>query len=81
MAAQTIAATFVDNSGETRLNGSLVTAAAIPASQLGLTIRQAAGVPSGAPTTTELPIAADTTAVSGGLYVWSGAAWVKAATI
>lgn len=45
------------------------------------TIRQAAGVPSGAPTGTELPIAFDTTASTGGLYVWSGAAWVKASTI
>jgi len=45
------------------------------------TIRVAAGVPAGAPAYPELPIAADTTAVSGGLYVWSGAAWVKIAAI
>lgn len=40
----------------------------------------AAGVPAGAPNG-KLPIAVDTTAVSGGIYVWNGAAWVKAATI
>jgi len=40
----------------------------------------AAGVPSGAPDGA-LPIAVDTTAVTGGIYVWDGAAWVKAATI
>ena len=45
------------------------------------TIRQAAGVPSGAPTGTELPIAFDSTATTGGLYVWSGSAWVLAAPI
>ncbi len=73
--------TFNDAAGFTRFRGDLVTPSAIAASQLGLTIRQAAGVPTGAPTGTELPIAADTTAVSGGLYVWSGAAWVKAATV
>ena len=39
-------------------------------------IRSAAGVPSGAPTPTEIPFAIDTTAVSGGLYYWSGSAWV-----
>lgn len=47
----------------------------------GLTVRQAAGVPSGAPTGTELPIAFDTTSTTGGLYVWSGAAWILASTI
>ena len=45
------------------------------------TIRAAAQVPSGAPTGTELPIAFDTTTVSGGLYVWTGGAWVYAAPI
>jgi hypothetical protein len=45
------------------------------------TIRAAAGVPSGAPTGTEARIAVDTTAVSGGIYYWSGSAWVKAATV
>jgi hypothetical protein len=45
------------------------------------TVRVAAGVPSGAPTTTELPVAADTTAVTGGVYMWTGAAWVKVGTI
>jgi hypothetical protein len=45
------------------------------------TIRSAAGVPTGAPAGTELPIAFDTTATTGGLYVWTGAAWVKASTI
>lgn len=45
------------------------------------TLRQAAGVPTGAPSATELPVAYDSTAVSGGLYVWSGSAWVRAAPI
>jgi hypothetical protein len=40
-------------------------------------IRSAAGVPAGAPTPTEIPFAIDTTAVTGGLYYWSGSAWVK----
>lgn len=40
-----------------------------------------AAVPVAAPTSTQLPIAVDTTAVSGGIYVWDGAAWTKAATI
>jgi hypothetical protein len=39
-------------------------------------IRSAAGVPSGAPTPTEIPFAIDTTAGTGGLYYWSGSAWV-----
>ena len=39
-------------------------------------IRSAAGVPSGAPTATEIPFAIDTTAGTGGLYYWSGSAWV-----
>ncbi len=42
-------------------------------------VQIAAGVPMGAPT--GLPFAVDTTAVSGGLYVWNGAAWVKVSTI
>jgi hypothetical protein len=33
----------------------------------------------GAPT--GLPLAFDSTAVTGGLYVWNGAAWVKVSTI
>lgn len=41
----------------------------------------AAGVPAGAPASGKLPIAVDTTAVSGGIYVWTGSAWVKAASI
>ena len=45
------------------------------------TVRAAAGVPSGAPTGSELPLAADTTASTGGLYFWTGAAWTKIATI
>ena len=46
-----------------------------------LTVRFAAGVPSGAPTGTEIPIAFDSTAVSGGVYYWTGSAWVKGGTI
>lgn len=45
------------------------------------TVRFAAGVPAGAPSGTELPIAFDSTAVTGGVYYWSGAAWVKGGTI
>jgi hypothetical protein len=44
-------------------------------------VRHAAGVPSGAPTAGELPLAFDSTAVSGGMYFWDGSAWVKASTI
>jgi len=40
----------------------------------------AAGVPAGPPTGA-LPIAVDTTAVTGGIYIWNGFVWVKAATI
>lgn len=40
----------------------------------------ASGVPSGAPVG-KLPIAVDTTAVTGGIYVWNGSAWVKAASV
>ena len=47
----------------------------------GATVRNAAGVPTGAPTGTELPIAFDSTAVTGGLYFWDGGAWVKASMI
>lgn len=56
-------------------------AAGAPGQGSTATVRTAAGVPSGAPTGTELPIAFDTTATSGGLYAWSGSAWVYAAPI
>ena len=46
-----------------------------------LEIRMAAGVPSGAPAFYEVPIAFDSTPVTGGLYGWDGAAWVKVAAI
>ncbi len=52
-----------------------------PAGAVGTTIRHAASVPSGAPVSTELPIAFDSTAVTGGLYIWDGTAWVKGSTI
>lgn len=39
-----------------------------------------AGVPSGAPDGS-LPLAFDTTAVTGGFYYWSGSAWVKVSNI
>jgi hypothetical protein len=42
-------------------------------------VQIAAAVPMGAPT--GLPLAFDSTAVTGGLYVWNGAAWVKVSTI
>jgi len=41
------------------------------------TIRHAAGVPTGAPTLGELPIALDTTASPGNWYFWDGAAWTR----
>jgi hypothetical protein len=40
-----------------------------------LTVRHSAGVPTGAPTGTELPYAVDTTASPGTAYFWDGAAW------
>ncbi len=40
----------------------------------------AAGVPAGAPNG-KLPFAIDTTAITGGLYYWNSAAWVKIVTI
>jgi hypothetical protein len=43
-------------------------------------IPSAAGVPSGAPDGLP-PWKYDTTAVSGGMYFWNGAAWVKITTI
>ena len=43
--------------------------------------RIGAGVPSGAPVDGENGMAADTTAVTGGLYAWTGAAWLKVSTI
>jgi len=46
-----------------------------------LTVRAGSGAPAGAPTGTELPLAVDTDAVTGGVYYWTGAAWVQAATI
>ena len=45
------------------------------------TVRIAAQVPSGAPIGSELPVALDSTAITGGLYVWDGAAWVQASVI
>lgn len=42
-------------------------------------VQIAAAVPMGAPT--GLPLAVDTTAVTGGLYVWNGAAWVKVSAL
>ncbi len=50
---------------------------------VGLAVIAAAGVPSGAPNFAggQLPVALDSTAVTGGLYVWTGAAWVKGSVI
>lgn len=53
----------------------------LPATPTSQTIRQAAGVPAGAPAYPELPLAVDSTAVTGGLYYWTGAAWAKIADI
>lgn len=44
-------------------------------------VRHAAGVPTGAPGVAELPFAFDSTAVTGGLYFWDGAAWVQCSVI
>ena len=46
-----------------------------------VTLRMGAGVPSGAPSGTEMKFAIDTTAVTGGLYYWNGSAWVLIVTI
>ena len=100
--------TFTDESGVTRLDGTMHVPAGVNADFLngvGInnspsgageyltsvnganvayllpTVRIAAGVPAGAPVSPELPIAIDTTAVTGGVYGWNGAAWVKGATI
>jgi hypothetical protein len=50
---------------------------------VGTTIRIGAGVPAGAPVTPELPLAYDTTPVTGGFYFfnYAGPAWVKVSTI
>ncbi len=53
----------------------------LTAADVTMTVRSAAGVPTGAPSGSELPIAFDTTTTTGGLYVWTGAAWVLAAPI
>lgn len=55
------------------------TSAAIPHAH----VRVAAGVPAGVPNFAagELPIAYDSTAVSGGTYLWTGEAWTKIANI
>ena len=47
----------------------------------GTTVRGVTGVPTGAPTGTELPFAFNSTPITGGLYFWDGGAWVKASTI
>jgi hypothetical protein len=44
-------------------------------------VRYATGIPTGAPTGTEGPVAFDNTPVNGGSYLWVGAFWVKAADI
>lgn len=41
----------------------------------------AAAAPVAAPTTGDLPFYFDSTAVTGGLYLWIAAAWVKVSTI
>ena len=61
--------------------GAAVTYTAGAFSTTTPTVRIAAGVPSGAPTGTELPIAVDSTASTGGIYVWDGASWTKYASI
>ena len=67
--------------GATGTTGSTGSTGATGASASTATVRHAAGVPTGAPSGTELPIAFDSTAVSGGLYFWDSAAWVKCSVI
>lgn len=74
-AGMTIASTQVTGTAGTFADSAHVHAFTRP------TVRAAAEVPSGAPTASELPIAFDSTAVSGGIYYWTGAAWVKGGTI
>ena len=59
--------------GSLNLGGTAITA--IPSCRIG------AGVPTGAPVAGENGMAADTTAISGGLYAWTGSAWLKVSTI
>lgn len=56
------------------------TLTAVLAAGTGTGVSTAAGVPAGAPTGT-LPFRYDSTAVTGGMYFWNGAAWVKITTI
>lgn len=97
---------FVDDAGQTRLEGKLVVPAGIDAgfvngaavnngaTALGQMLMAvgasnvafgdfmtAAAAPVAAPTTGDLPIYFDSTAVTGGLYLWLAAAWVKVSTI
>lgn len=60
---------------------AVLTAALIDQITAAPTVRHAAGVPSGAPVAPEGPVAFDSTPSTGGLYVWTGAAWVKGSTI
>jgi len=62
-------------------NASNVFATMADLTDATLLVRHAAGVPSGAPTAGEAPVAFDSTASTGGLYFWTGAAWVKGSTI
>lgn len=74
-------ATYLTTTANGTLTNEVAVGATYSAIHLTATVRVAAGVPAGAPTGTELPVAADTTAVTGGVYMWTGAAWVKVATV
>jgi hypothetical protein len=63
------------------IEGNFAVTGSITGTIAALTVRSAAGVPTGAPAAGEAPIAYDTTAVSGGTYLWITDAWVKVATI
>lgn len=71
---------FTSGATVTDLGGGVAGVAInFPAVNVGL-VQIAAGVPVGPPAGV-LPIAFDSTAVTGGLYVWDGAAWVKVSVI
>jgi hypothetical protein len=77
---EAVALAFIDvPAGATAITQAMITdkrVTLVPPS-----VRIAEGVPDGAPYAGEQLVAVDTTPTTGGIYVWDGAAWVKAASI